>query len=229
MGRETYALKREEPAVATDAGTLPLAWGQHGDPIEVPPEAAGWRIRRHKLGDRGGPPELLYGNGRPLVLDLDASVDELIERVGGRPGRYRLDAVDEGGKPVKAPPAYAVIDRPLPTTAQSEPAPDAVGRLLASVEQLVRTQTEAMASITSQLAGCLQAAGGLLQPADKRRTIEVITPAPPPQAPAEGGFDWESFLSSMAPAIQGALAMFMQKMMAAPANAPAATAIGAAP
>ena len=29
----------------------PLAWDQHGDPIELPPEAAAWRVKRHQPSD----------------------------------------------------------------------------------------------------------------------------------------------------------------------------------
>lgn len=225
MRREPPALKRDEDV--SPVATPPLAWGQHGDPIELPAEAAGWRVRRHKLGDRGGAPEVVYSHGRPLLLDLDTTVEELIERVGGKPGRYRLDAVDDAGKPVKAVPAFAVIDRGDLAAAPQEPGSDAVGRLLTSVEQLVRTQTEAMTSLSSQLASCLQAASGLLQPPDKRRTIEVVT-APAPPAPANG-FDWESFLTSMAPALQGAVGLFMQKVMSAPAQPQIAAPDGATP
>ena len=228
MRRESAALKREETGAPEATPALPLAFGQHGDPVEVPTDAAGWRVRRHKLGDRGGPPEVVYNGGRPLVLDLDAGVEELIDRVGGKPGRYRLDAVDETGRPVKAMPAFAVIDRPMATGTGGEQGPDPLGRLLSSVEQLVRTQTEAMTSISSQLAGCLQAASALIQPGDKRRTIEVVTTAPPP-LPVENGFDWEQFLSSMAPAIHGALGLMMQKLMASPPASPTTPALGGSP
>lgn len=216
--RRESTVTTKDDDVSAGPGSAPLAWGQHGDPIDLPADAAGWRVRRHKLGDRGGPPEVVYAKGRPLLLELDATVEELIARVGGKPGRYRLDAVDDGGRPVKAAPAFAVVDA---ADAASPPdASDALGRLLATVEQLVKTQTEAMTGLSSHLAGCLQAASGLLQPPEKRRTIEVVTAPAPPAPPApQGGFDWEAFMTSIAPALHGAVGLFMQKIMAAPAPA----------
>jgi hypothetical protein len=52
-------------------------------------------------------------------------------------------------------------------------------------------------------------------PPDKRRPVEYVQVAAP--APAQsGGFDWETFLSAMAPALQGLLATLAQRMMAPP-------------
>ena len=167
----------------TELGERPgLAWGQSGEPIELPADAVGWRVRRHRLGDRGGPPEVVYSRGRPLVMPLTASADDLIAQVGAKPGRYRLDPVDEGGRIVKGTAAFAVIEpgqavAPVEATAVE---PDVSVRLLASLEQLTRTQAEVMTAMIGQLAQVLTAAGGLLVPAARHRNgiVEIVQPQP---------------------------------------------------
>jgi hypothetical protein len=100
------------PKVVGD--TPPLAWGRHGNVIAVPEGAGGWRVSWRRLGVRGGSPSVVYEAGRPLILPLDATHEQLVERVGARPGRYRLDLVDARGRPVTgAEPAYSQVDAPI--------------------------------------------------------------------------------------------------------------------
>src|SRR5262249_47856119 len=205
-------LVQEEREAAPETARPPLAWGQHGDPVELPKEAVGWRVRRHKIGDRGGAPELIYENGRPLILELEATAEELVDRVGGKTGRYRLDRVDQHGRPVKAAPAYAVIERPIEAVPKQETGfIEPVARLLAAVEQLVKTQNEGMACLATQFSASMNAASGLLLPPDKRRPIEIVTQAA--AAAESAGFDWNTFMQAIAPALQGALTMLAQKAM----------------
>lgn len=69
-----------------------LAFNLAGNRFEPPPAATGWRVRRLKAK---GAPELVYGrDGRPLVVPVDADIDDLRQEVR-EPGRYRLDPVDE--------------------------------------------------------------------------------------------------------------------------------------
>jgi hypothetical protein len=192
----------------------PLGFSLQGDPIDVPEGAVGWRVRRLRAGDKGGAPELVYENARPLVLPLEATPEELIERVGGRPGRYRLDPVDSNGRPLRdSVPAYALIDRTA-NAAQEPQRPDEVTtRLLVTVEQLVKSQTEGMASVTGQLAQVINAMGNAVVPPDKRRPVEYVQVQAPASAQS-GGFDWETFLGAMAPALQGLIATLAQRIMA---------------
>src|SRR5262245_41881364 len=76
----------------------PLAHDETGIPVEVPATAVGWLVRRH-AGGRGRPGAVYDGDGCPLVVELDATVEELRAN-GCRPGSYRLDAVDSGRRPL---------------------------------------------------------------------------------------------------------------------------------
>src|SRR5690349_21619082 len=76
-----------------------LAFNMNGEAFEVPAAAIGWRVRRMKLK---GAPEVVYGrDGVPLVIPLDADIDDIRREVGGTVGRYRLDPVDEHHKPLQ--------------------------------------------------------------------------------------------------------------------------------
>ena len=72
-----------------------LAIDEDGEPFDVPPQVAGWRVRR--AADGRGRPALLHGRGsgkgKPLIVRVNATHAELLAADG--PGRYRLDAVDE--------------------------------------------------------------------------------------------------------------------------------------
>ncbi len=75
-----------------------LAHDEEGIPLEVPPSAIGWLVRRH-AGGRGRPGSVYDGDGRPLVVALDATAGEL-RGLGCKPGTYRLDAVDGNRRPL---------------------------------------------------------------------------------------------------------------------------------
>src|SRR5262245_17977588 len=52
-----------------------------GNPIDVPPEAVGWHVRRVVARGR---PQLVYdGDGLPLFLPIGARIGELRRAVGG--------------------------------------------------------------------------------------------------------------------------------------------------
>ena len=96
-----------------------LAFNLNGDPFDVPANAAGWRVRKMKTK---GAPEVAYGrNGQPLVLPLEADVDDLRAEVGS-PGRYRLDPVDETSKPIANAPAGYVMVHELAAAPAAAPA-----------------------------------------------------------------------------------------------------------
>src|SRR5262245_42709149 len=84
-----------------------LGFDEDGDPIDLPPTAVGWRVRR-MTGKRGAP-GLVYGSdGVPLVIPLEMDIEELRCEVG-LPGRYRLEPVDERHRQIKDVKAAIVI------------------------------------------------------------------------------------------------------------------------
>ena len=75
-----------------------LAFNEDGDPIELPPVATGWRVKRMR-GTRGAP-GLVYGaDGAPLVLPLKMDIEDLRREVR-IPGKYKLEAVDDRRRPL---------------------------------------------------------------------------------------------------------------------------------
>ena len=61
---------------ATDDTTeqIPLAWSKTGEPLDLPDEAACWRVRRVQVGVKGGGPEVVYdAEGLPLVIELSTT------------------------------------------------------------------------------------------------------------------------------------------------------------
>src|SRR4051812_1801378 len=90
-----------------------LAFNLNGEPFEVPETAVAWRVRRLK---RKGAPEVIYGReGTPLVLPIEADIDDLRNEVRGE-GRYRLDPVDDRHRMISdAPAAYVCIHVSEPT------------------------------------------------------------------------------------------------------------------
>jgi hypothetical protein len=84
--------------------TVPLARDQHGNPLDLPPEAAFWRVRRHT----GGRPSTVLGpDGEPLFLPVAGDRTEL--RAYGCNGSIRLEAVDSDYRPVHAPVAFVEL------------------------------------------------------------------------------------------------------------------------
>src|SRR5690349_5679877 len=122
--------------------TFPLAHDDEGLPVEVPPVAAGWLVRRHG-GGKGRPGAVYDGEGRPLVVALDATAAEL-RSIGCRPGSYRLDAVDEARKPLGVT-AYTEVpaaEGEEEVEAGAMGAEAAVAALARAVEAMQRVQAE---------------------------------------------------------------------------------------
>lgn len=118
---------------------IPLAHDLLGNPVTVPEQAISWRVRR-QTGRQGRPGFVYAPNGAPLVVPLDATADDL--RVAGcGSGTYRLDALDDKGRPVGVT-AFTEI----PPENDEVPAPAAQGNvdtLRVAVEAFART-VEAM-------------------------------------------------------------------------------------
>jgi hypothetical protein len=84
--------------------TAPLAYDVHGNAIELPPEAAYWRVRRHT---GGRPSEICGPDGEPLFIPIGEDRPTL--RANGCTGSLRLDAVDEEQRAVDAPAAFVEL------------------------------------------------------------------------------------------------------------------------
>jgi hypothetical protein len=146
-----------------------LAFNLNGDPFEVPPNAVGWRVRKMK---NKGAPEVAYGrNGQPLVLPLEADVDDLRAEVG-TPGRYRLDPIDDTNKPIaNAPAGYVYVHDIAPA------APSAAGAIVTPLAPLpspsenvvveaMRMNAEIARAVVDRFPQMLEAAATLLRAAD---------------------------------------------------------------
>jgi hypothetical protein len=140
-----------------------LAFNINGEPFEVPSSATGWRVRRMKSK---GAPEVVYGrNGVPLILPLEADLDDVRSETG-LPGRYRLDPVDEGNRPIPSASAgYVYVHDQSQALASSKttslpPASDSV------VIEAMRMNAEMARSIIDRFPQMLEAAAVLLRAAD---------------------------------------------------------------
>ncbi|MBX3156771.1 MAG: hypothetical protein KF773_12265 [Deltaproteobacteria bacterium] len=136
----------------------------NGEPFEVPVTATGWRVRRMK---HKGAPEVVYGrDGLPLVLPLEADVEDLRREVE-TPGRYRVDPVD-GHRPIaNAPAGYVVVHNDgsneprVAATANKLPAPsDNV------VIEAMRMNAEIARAVVEKFPLMLEASATLLRAAD---------------------------------------------------------------
>jgi hypothetical protein len=141
-----------------------LAFNINGDPFEVPANAAGWRVRRMKSK---GAPEVVYGrNGLPLVLPIEADLDD-VRAETGQPGRYRIDPVDEANRPIAGAAAgYVYVHNEAQTIA---PAATSSPRYEPSdnvVIEAMRMNSEIAKSVVDRFPQMLQAAAVLLQAAD---------------------------------------------------------------
>ncbi|HEY1817408.1 MAG TPA: hypothetical protein VGL61_09585 [Kofleriaceae bacterium] len=158
-----------------------LAFNVSGEAFEVPATAAGWKVKRMKAK---GAPEVVYGrDGLPLVLPLDAGIDELRAEVD-QPGRYRLDLVDENNRPLEGVPAgyvhVHVVAAAAPAPAERNapaitPTSDATVEAMRLNTELARTVIERFPQMMEAAAGLLRAADGAGLPAREPRAIAADT------------------------------------------------------
>lgn len=153
-----------------------LAFNLNGDPFEVPANAAGWRVRRMK---QKGAPEVVYGrNGLPLVLPIEAELDDVRQEVGA-PGRYRLDPVDEASRPIAGAPAGYVFvhadQQPTAMTSSSsrcEPSENVVIEAMRMNAEIARSVVDRFPQMVEAAATLLRAADGAGLP--KREPRELV-------------------------------------------------------
>jgi hypothetical protein len=170
----------------------PLANDANGNPIDVPAEAAGWRVR--KLARRAGRPKVLFDaeTGRPLELPLAISYEDFVETVG-EAGRYRLEAFNAHGQIIAgcvAVTEVALDGEELEMAMPQNPA-DTLPHLVQLVGKLVETNARVMEAMAS--------AFGQVRPA-------ALTPVVV-ERPAESKSEENPFVANMVQA-------FLQQYMA---------------
>ena len=193
-----------------------LAFNANGESFEVPATVTGWRVRRMKPR---GAPELVYGrDGRPLMIGIEADMDELRDAVGGVLGRYRLDPINDEGKCIDSvPPAYIqVVKQERNAGGASESSSSHVVRDSDddnTVREAMRLNTELAKAVIDRFPQMVEAAATLLRAADG-----AGLPARSPSAVAEGevdddadaapsgGFDLNALVAQVVPMIVMSLA-----------------------
>lgn len=144
----------------------PLAFNIDGEAFELPPTAAGWRVKRLRAGK--GAPELVYNSdGLPLVVPLETDMDEL-RRIVGVSGKYRLDPVDEEHRVLKgADTAYVLVRSAEPMPLTAEPAvTDSGPNTNAVLMEAMRQNSELARSIVERFPSMLEASANLIRAAD---------------------------------------------------------------
>jgi hypothetical protein len=235
---------------------FPLAHDENGLPLEVPSTAAGWLVRRHG-GGKGRPAAVYDADGRPLIVALDATAEDL-RNAGCRPGPHRLDAVDDRRHPMGAV-AYTELpgtdlDEAQVGKAGADPAVMALARAVEAMQRVQaerermqverdRVQAEMFAKLIDRLAPppvqpALELRNAVTQALDVHKALEdalgVTEEEAAPQPAASTPMSifaaaLTSFLDQMKPMIAAFAASKAAAMVAAPAAAPAAPPRNSAP
>lgn len=169
-----------------------LAFNMSGEPFELPPTMAAWRVR--KLKPKGAP-EVVYGrDGLPLFLPLDADVEDLRREARGE-GRYRLDPVDDHNRPVPAAQSSYVCVHPAERAAEPTvvppPAPppmDATAALIGALLESQKQHTELARMYVSQFPVLANAMAGVVRTAGDvglTARVPLVVPALAEAKPTE--------------------------------------------
>jgi len=151
-----------------------FAFDLNGEPFEVPGTATSWRVRR--LKPRGAP-EVVYGReGTPLMLPIDADMDDL-RREARTEGRYRLDPIDVDNRAIASAPAgYVCIHPSEPTVEPAPPARPVSPGVDHVLIEAMRVNSELARAIVDKFSMMLESAAVLLRAADN-----AGMPARPPR------------------------------------------------
>lgn len=146
-----------------------LAYNINGEGFELPETATGWRVRRMKPR---GAPEVVYGkDGLPLIIPIEADLEELRRSVDSA-GRFRLDAVDDRSRNIEdVPAAYVVVPHrytePVAALAPEVVMPrPPVNGVDAVIGEAMRLNTELAKSVIDRFPEMMQAAALLIRAAD---------------------------------------------------------------
>jgi hypothetical protein len=197
-----------------------LAFNVNGEMFEVPPLATAWRVRRVKPK---GAPEVVYGrDGLPLILGLDAGLDDL-RKEAVAPGRYRLDAVDDRQRPIaEAPAAYVYVHEPeaaAPALLATSRAADDRGMVPDSMLlEVMRMNTALAQSVIERFPAMMESAAVLLRAADGAGLPARLPLAVVPDGDGDGedddgdggdassaGFDLQALVAQVVPPLVMAL------------------------
>jgi hypothetical protein len=195
-----------------------LAFNLSGERFELPATAAGWRVRRLKPK---GAPEVVYGrSGIPLILPIDADIDEL-RHEARMEGRYRLDPVDEQGRVIETTSAGYVCVQPGDAAEASlatgrGPSENPVIEAMRMNTELARTIIDKFPLMLDSAAALLRAADGAGMPARPPRAIAEpeeeqgedegdAEDAPDTQEVVPKASGWASLLESLVPLIAPAI------------------------
>src|SRR5581483_1019039 len=174
-----------------------LAFNVNGEPFEVPPTTAAWRVR--KLKPKGAP-EVVYGrDGLPLFLPLDADIEDL-RREARAEGRYRLDPVNDHNSPFPNAQASYVcvptVEREREPVAASVPVAtshaDTTAQLITALLESQKQHTELARMYVAQfpvlvnaLSGVVRSAGDAGLPA----RVPLVVPVAPEVKPTVANTD----------------------------------------
>jgi hypothetical protein len=182
----------------------PLANDANGNPLQVPENAAGWRVR--KLARKAGRPKVIFDaeTGRPLELPLTITYDEFADVVA-EAGRYRLEAFDGDGRNIPGCVAVTEVvfdDGDENTVAAVANPVDALPHLIQLVGKLVETNARVMEAMAS--------AFGHVKPAAAPPQTVVV------ERPAESKSEDNPFVTNM---VQAFLQQFMAQKLGGAASA----------
>src|SRR5262249_30306684 len=136
--------------MSENANRFPLAYDLNGNPLELPPGAVAWRVRRG--GGRKGRPRNVFDaeTGRQLEVPLGATLEDLIQ-AGCPADRYLLYPVDAEGRIISGVVAVTEVAEGLGEEDGGMPGPagDLVGQLLQTVRAQSDTLCRALEAATS--------------------------------------------------------------------------------
>lgn len=154
----------------------PLAFDVDGNPLDVPEEAASWRVRRN--GGRGRPRSIFDSEtGLQLDIPITSKIEDLIERVP-EPDRYRLEAVDREGRILPGIVAIVEVAPPDESTEDAakkelNPEGEALRQMTAFAGQMVDANYRTMQALASAF-GTVHP----IQPVPAPIVLEQAAPAP---------------------------------------------------
>ena len=181
------------PEANEDRPRYPLLFDADGVPLKLPPNAHRLRVRR--LARHAGRPKMLIDSdtGRPLEIELDTQYEEFCDLVG-HSGRYRLEVIDEQGRPIPRCVAITVVE--LGDAPESAPPPtnpvDVLAMAMQLVDKCVQSNTRVMEAMAS--------AFGKVRPADEPRVI--VAPGPDASAQQNAQMSWAQLMAGLPEMLQ---------------------------
>jgi hypothetical protein len=160
----------------------PLAHDAQGCKVAVPAGARYWRILRFTAGR----PKTLPGR-----FDLDLTPEQLVEMCG--PGQYRIEALDEYGKPlgevakliVGVPPDVPTAEHASNQNARTFPATSDTRFMLETLAQMSRFHSESLQSLANAQADWIKTLATAKQLPRNAAPPQFQFPAPPSVEPDE--------------------------------------------